>query len=101
MRLTRVIIRLGHEAVVWGPEHSREAVESLGASFELHEPPMPEARGLGYVAELTATTEALAETVIQQLFEVDPDLVVHDSQAPWARIAGDYLGIPRIVASPM
>ena len=101
MRLTRTIIQLGHEVVVWGPRRCREAVEDFGASFELHEPPMPETRGFGYVAELTATTEALAESLIERLFEVDVDLLIHDSQTPWARIAGDYLGLPRIVASPM
>lgn len=101
MRLTRTIVRLGHEVIVWGPERCREAVEGFGASFELHEPPMPETRGLGYVAELTATTEALAESLIERLFQADVDLLIHDSQTPWARIAGDYLGLARIVASPM
>lgn len=101
MRLTRTVIQLGHEVVVWGPAGCREAVEGFGALFELHEPPMPEARGLGYVAELTATTETLAESLIERLFEVDVDLLIHDSQTPWARIAGDYLGVPRIVACPM
>lgn len=101
MRLTRTIIQLGHQVIVWGPEDCREAVEGFGASFELHEPPMPETRGLGYVAELTAITETLAEGLIERLFEVDVDLLIHDSQAPWARIAGDYLGVPRIVACPM
>jgi MGT family glycosyltransferase len=101
MRLTRTILGLGHEVIVWGPERCRDAVEDFGASFELHEPPMPETRGLGYVAELTATTEALTESLIERLFEADPDLLIHDSQTPWARIAGDYLGLARIVASPM
>ena len=31
----------------------------------------------------------------------DVDLLIHDSQATWARVAGDYLGIPRIVSHPM
>jgi MGT family glycosyltransferase len=101
MRLTRTIIQIGHEVVVWGPGHCREAVEGSGASFEVHEPRMPETKGLGYVAELTATTEAITESLIERLFEVDVDLLIHDSQTPWARIAGDYLGLPRIVANPM
>ena len=101
MRLTGTVVRLGHEVIVWGPERCREAVEGFGAGFELHEPQMPETRGLGYVAELTATAETLAESLIERLFEIDVDLLIHDSQTPWARIAGDYLGVPRIVASPM
>ena len=44
MRLTRTIIQLGHQVIVRGPEDCREAVEGFGASFELHEPPMPETR---------------------------------------------------------
>ena len=35
-----------------------------------------------------------ARDLVQQLFAYDVDLLVHDSQVPWARVAGDYLGLP-------
>jgi MGT family glycosyltransferase len=62
---------------------------------------MPSVGGLGYVGELAGTAELLAEEFIERLFALDLDLVIHDSQTPWARVAGDYLGLPRIVAYPM
>ena len=101
MRLTGVLVRQGHEVFVAGPRHSREQVEACGAAFEEHEPPMPGTPGLGYVAELAGTAERFAEQFVERLFALDPDLLIHDSQTPWARIAGEYLGLPRIVSYPM
>src|SRR4051794_19203730 len=63
---------------------------------------MPDVTGfMSYAATLAATTEQLTGILIQDLFDHDVDLVIHDSQVPWARVAGDFLGIPRIVAHPM
>jgi len=102
MRLARVLVRQDHEVVVWAPEWCRERVESWGGTFELHEPAMPRVNGpVGHVAELATTTEQLTEDLIARLFHYEVDLLVHDSQTPWARVAGDYLGIPRIVSHPM
>jgi MGT family glycosyltransferase len=101
MRFARVVVQLGHEVIVWGPRDCREQVDGWGATFELHEPRMPEDQGPGFVAQLTETTERLAEELIERLFPYQPDLLIHDSQTPWARVAGDYLGIARIVSHPM
>ena len=104
MRLGRVLIRQGHQLVVWAPEAWREEIESCGALFELHDPEMPGPRTntfKSFVAELARMTEERTAEMIEQLFTHEVDLVVHDSQVPWARIAGDYLGLPRIVSHPM
>jgi MGT family glycosyltransferase len=104
MRLSRVLMRQGHQLVVWAPEEWREEVESYGALFEPHEPEMPGPRTntfVGFVAELAGTTEQCTEELIEEFFAHEVDLVVHDSQVPWARVAGDYLGLPRIVSHPM
>ena len=63
---------------------------------------MPNTVGfMNFVAELAETTEQCTGPLIEQLFAEDIDLVIHDSQVPWARVAGDYLGLPRIVSHPM
>jgi MGT family glycosyltransferase len=101
MRLTSVVARQGHEVLVVGPDRAREHAESLGATFELMDAQMPKLGGMDYYADLTATTEELSEELIDLLYARGIDLILHDSQAPWARVSGDYLGIPRIVAHPM
>jgi MGT family glycosyltransferase len=102
MRLSRVLKRQGHELVVWAPEAWREEVESCGALFQLHEPEMPQSNSfMSFVASLARTTDECAGELIEELFAHEVDLVVHDSQVPWARVAGDYLGLPRIVSHPM
>jgi demethyllactenocin mycarosyltransferase len=102
MRLTRVLTRQDHEVILWGPASCRERVEEWGGKFELHEPIMPRVVGpAGHVAELAVTTERLTAELVPQLFPHQVDLLIHDGQTPWARVAGDYLGIPRIVSHPM
>jgi MGT family glycosyltransferase len=101
-RLTGVLTRQGHSVTAWGPPKCRDQIEAAGARFEPHRPEMPEADTfVGFVAALATSTEGYAEEIIEQLFDHDVDLLVHDSQVPWARIAGDYLGLPRIVTHPM
>jgi demethyllactenocin mycarosyltransferase len=63
---------------------------------------MPQVRGfMNFVAAMAETTERATGPLVEQLLAEDVDLMVHDSQATWARVAGDYLGIPRIVSHPM
>ncbi len=101
-RLSEVLIGLGHEITAWAPAACREQTEQIGAEFRLHDPEMPEATVFdAFAAAIAATTERYAETLIDELNEFDPDLMIHDSQVPWARVAGDYLGIPRVVTHPM
>lgn len=101
-RLTRVLVRQGHEVIAWAPESWRGEIESDGTRFHVHEPRMPESIGfVCFVADLAETTEQLTGPLVEELFAEDVDLVVHDSQVPWARVAGDFLGLPRIVTHPM
>jgi MGT family glycosyltransferase len=101
-RLTAVLTRQGHSVTAWGPAACRAEIEAAGARFELHRPHMPEADTfVGFVASLAEVIEPYAQDMIEQLFEHDVDLLIHDSQVPWARVAGDYLGLPRICTHPM
>ena len=101
LRLARVLARQNHELVVWAPMRSRQTVEELPGTFQLHEPEMPRLGGPDFMADLAAATERHAEALIDQLFGHDVDLLIHDRQAPWARVAGGYLGVPRIVSHPV
>jgi len=101
-RLTAVLTRQGHSVTAWGPPKCRADIEASGAAFTPHRPDMPDADTFeGFVASLAEMTEHHAEELIEQLFDRDVDLLIHDSQVPWARIAGEYLGLPRIVTHPM
>jgi MGT family glycosyltransferase len=101
MRLADVLVRQGHELIVWAPEQWRGQVEQLGARLEPSSPEMPRIPGRGLAAEFASTTEQEAERLVPRLHAHDVDLLIRDSQTPWAVVAAQYLGIPRIVSHPM
>jgi MGT family glycosyltransferase len=101
-RLTGVLTRQGHSVIAWAPSSWRNEIAACGADFVAHDSQMPQVKGRNaFLAGLMATTEQYTEFLIEQLVTHDVDLVVHDSQALWARVAADYLGLPRVVAHPM
>jgi MGT family glycosyltransferase len=94
-------VRQGHELVVWAPERWRPAVEGLGAQLVPCSPDIPRVAADRRATEFAVTTEREAERLIPQLHAHDVDVLIRDSQTPWALVAGQYLGIPRIVSHPM
>ena len=101
MRLADVLVRQGHELIVWAPEEWRAQTEQLGARLEPSSPEIPRIDGPGLAAEFASMTERVAERLIPQLHARDVDLLIRDSQTPWAVVAAQYLGIPGIVSHPM
>lgn len=101
MRLAAVLAHQGHELIVWAPEEWRAQVEKLGARLEPSSPEIPRVSASRRAAEMAAATEREAERLIPQLHAHDVDLVLRDSQTPWALVAAQYLGIPRLVSHPM
>ncbi len=101
MRLARVLARQGHELIVWAPGQRRAQVEQLRARFEPSSPDIPRLSATALAAALASITEREAEQLIPQLLGHDVDLLIRDAQTPWALVAGQYLGIPRIVSHPM
>lgn len=100
-RLAQVLVRQGNEVTVWAPERWHEQVQAGGARFEPHEPEVVRGkRGFRLAAALAAITERSAEELIAQLRGQEIELLVRDNQAIWALVAGEYLGIPRLVAHP-
>jgi demethyllactenocin mycarosyltransferase len=100
-RLAEVLARQSHELVVWAPAEWRRDVERLGARLEPSSPEIPRTDGSGLAADFVEMTEREAERLISRLHDHDVDLLIRDAQTPWALVAGEYLGIPRIVSHPM
>ena len=101
MRLADVLMRQGHELIVWAPEEWRAQTEQLGAKLEPCSPEIPRTDGPGLAADFASMTEQAAEALIPRLHAHDVELIIRDGQTPWAVVAGQYLGIPSIVSHPM
>ena len=104
LRLAATLSGLGHRVIVWAPEARREQVLSLGCELIAHRPsaltnPWRDAPELAML-QAKASTESLPD-LTEGLLAENVDLVVHDVQAPWGRVAADYLGLPRIVSNPL
>jgi MGT family glycosyltransferase len=103
-RLGAVLVRQGHEVMAWAPERYREQIEATGARFIEHEPlatRVPWGSLVHFAADLARATERCCGELIEQLLDEQVDLVVHDCHVPWARVASDFLGLPRIVSNPL
>lgn len=104
LRLAATLAGLGHRVIVWAPEDRRGQAQSLGCELVAHRPsslrtPWRDVSELA-VRQARATTECLPD-LLDGLLAEGVDVVVHDVQAPWGRVAADYLGLPRIVSNPL
>jgi MGT family glycosyltransferase len=103
-RLGAVLAERGHRIVAWAPEAFHGELEKAGVSV----------RPLGQVAEgepnedmhlgaagMAAEVAATAGDVIERLFEERVDVVVHDCLVPAGRVAGEWLGLPRVCSIPV
>jgi MGT family glycosyltransferase len=107
-RLSSVLVARGHELVAWAPEAFRASLEGAGA--ELRPVGRPIGGGSGgqptsgdpsIVANMAAQAEAGAELAVETLHDERLDLVIHDCFLPVARVAADWLGLPRVCSVPL
>jgi UDP:flavonoid glycosyltransferase YjiC (YdhE family) len=103
-RLANVLGSQGHELHAWVPPRYAAELGRSGATIHPHEP--VEVRRSEFdiyelAVALAEETEGCLATVIEAIDDEQVDLVIHDVHAPWARVAADYLGIPRIVTTPL
>jgi MGT family glycosyltransferase len=103
-RLSKVLVGRGHELVAWAPEVFRESLESAGAELR----PVgavgtgePKAGQWSMVARLAAQTATDIEVAVEALHDERLDLVIHDCFLPVARIAAEWLGLPRVCSVPL
>jgi MGT family glycosyltransferase len=103
-RLGAVFVGQGHRVIAWAPEGFAEQIRSTGAEFRCDEGP-PLRRTLtspqALAAALGEHTITRTEAFVEELDGEGVDLVVHDYHVLWGRVAGDFLGLPRIVSSPL
>ncbi|WP_328476093.1 hypothetical protein OHA21_21015 [Actinoplanes sp. NBC_00393] len=61
-----------------------------GGDLPLPDPPTPPT----LITGLTRTALSLLPTVLAELRDIRPDLIVHDSACPWGSVAASQLGVP-------
>ncbi|NIK59053.1 macrolide family glycosyltransferase [Kribbella shirazensis] len=84
-----------HTSPAFGPE-----VEAAGATVRLYvggdqplpDPPTP----LSLLDGLASTAVRVLPTVLAELRDLQPDLIVHDSACPWGAVAARELGVPAV-----
>lgn len=103
-RLGRVVAAEGHRVIAWAPEAHRQSIEASGAE---HRDCNPARRGTwrggvaGFEAALIEGAQRHAGTLIEEMLAEGVELVIHDCYALWGQVAGDFLGLPRIVSYPL
>ncbi|HZU61259.1 MAG TPA: nucleotide disphospho-sugar-binding domain-containing protein [Solirubrobacteraceae bacterium] len=101
-RLGATLVVQGHRVLTFAPRFWREQSRAAGLEFHPHEfAPGPIGGPVEFAAALSEVAERSSEELIGQLFKEGTDLVIHDSLAPWGRIAAEFLGLPRIVSHPL
>jgi MGT family glycosyltransferase len=102
-RLGRVLAARGHEVVAWAPEAVRDVVAQGGVELRpageiIETEPLHD---VAFGAALAAyRTPPLVEPLIEQLHAEHLDLVVYDCMLPAARVAAEWLGLPRVCSVP-
>jgi MGT family glycosyltransferase len=101
-RIGAVLARDGHRVVSWAPEEYRAQITATGSEFRAHDP-IPVRDVMRTPQTLTAAladyTARHAGEIAEEYLELGVDLVLHDFHVLWGRVAGDFLGLPRIVSN--
>lgn len=104
----RELVRRGQPVVYFGAERFRRAILDTGAQFRPYraEIVMPE-RGPGPFARVSTTLDALLDWIrlaldehLEEVRKLRPTHIMHDSFAPWGRMAAQILRLPSIGSIP-
>jgi MGT family glycosyltransferase len=99
IRIGAALCRRSHQVTAWGPPRYRRRIEESGARFRPYDPfetcPPNDA---GFGAAVGRGTEETVERLATEILAAEVELVVHDTQALWGRVAADFLGLPRLVS---
>jgi MGT family glycosyltransferase len=105
IRLGRTIAAAGHRVVHWAPAEYRDDVERSGGELrpmgELLGPGAENATSDDVIAGAAGGAVQLTPRTVEELHAEGADLVVNDVQAPWGRVAGEFLGLPTICSWPL
>jgi MGT family glycosyltransferase len=109
MRLSRILVERGHRVLALAPESYRGEADRVGASLiplgEVPPPPSGQPMKDGNIWDMTAAvaqiTAGLIPPAIEILHDERADLVISDAQAPWGRVAAEWLGLPHACSWPL
>ena len=105
VRLSRVLSARGHRLIHFSPEGTRAEIEAAGAELRPMSDFVPAASEKGdqfaLAVALAQATVALTPEVVDGLLEEEVDLVINDAQAPWGRVAAEWMGLPRVCSWPL
>lgn len=111
IRAVDTLAGAGHRLVVWAPPYSHGPIAAAGAEPRTLPGTLPvrgetpsdtaewSTNGLAAVTAEAAVT--MTGDVVAALHGERLDLVVHDAQTPWGRIAAEWLGLPRACSFPL
>src|SRR5205085_6208116 len=104
-RLGRVLASAGHRVVAFAPDPFRAQIEASGSEMRVLGDPLPTLEGnvggFELTAGLAAMSAQLMEGLVEGLHGEDVELIVHDLEAPWGRMAAEWLGLRRACSWPM
>jgi MGT family glycosyltransferase len=101
--VVRALVEAGHEVLYSLTEEWAEKVEATGATFSniVGSGPFttqnyhPTAE---FLFQLIPATAGVAPRLVEEARVFQPDVVLHDSAAPWGHVVGRTLGCPTIVS---
>ncbi|GHH17141.1 macrolide family glycosyltransferase [Streptomyces lanatus] len=92
------LVRRGHTVTYHTSPAFRQEIEATGATVRLYpggEQPLPDPpTPLGLLESLASTSLRLLPSVLGDLRQDRPDLIVHDSSCLWGAVAARELGVP-------
>ncbi|CAM5576223.1 hypothetical protein STENM327S_06645 [Streptomyces tendae] len=95
------LVKRGHKVTYHIWPSFRAAIENTGAEVRLYSggaPPLPDpVTPLTLLEALAGTAVRLLPTVLAELRDIGPDLIVHDNTCPWGAVAARELGVPAVV----
>ncbi|TDC21981.1 oleandomycin glycosyltransferase [Micromonospora sp. 15K316] len=90
------LVRRGHRVTYHTTPAYAEEIAATGARvlrYSGHDHPLP-GTPVALMDELSRAAVRLLPTVLAELREIRPDLIVHDSLCPWGPVAARELGVP-------
>lgn len=106
LALTRELVGRGAEVVAFASGPVVDDLTAAGARCLLYDPQVDAIRERSVDASLIRVAGVLAEAteialgpLLERLAALAPDVVVHDSMAPWGRLAAERLGLPAVCST--
>lgn len=99
------LVRGGHDVVYHCGEPHRAAIEATGAEFRAYEPgaidnDMPhDGDVLGLARIVVEASRKIVPAILSELRTHPPDVIVHDSLAPWGKEIARTLGLPAVCST--